>query len=78
MNSFGMSRKRPLGFDKENVWPSILGIEVNDLGVTVKQPRLAFRSAAIDNDLFNSSKTFNNYKAYTFFEFKCIRKMCVF
>jgi hypothetical protein len=27
-NSFGMSRKRPLGFDKENVWPSVLGIEV--------------------------------------------------
>jgi hypothetical protein len=27
-NSFSMSRKRPFGFDKENVWPSLLGIEV--------------------------------------------------
>jgi hypothetical protein len=27
-NSFGMSRKRPLGCDKENVWSSVLGIEV--------------------------------------------------
>lgn len=54
MNSFGMSRKRPLGSDKENVWPSVLGIDVNDLGVTVKQPRLALGSATIDNNLFNS------------------------
>ncbi|CAF4511696.1 unnamed protein product, partial [Rotaria magnacalcarata] len=28
MNSFGASRKRPLGTDKENVWSSMLGIEV--------------------------------------------------
>lgn len=27
-NSFGKSRKRALGADKENVWPSLLGIEV--------------------------------------------------
>lgn len=28
-NSFGMSRKRPLGTsDQENVWPSLLGIDV--------------------------------------------------
>ncbi|CAF3395769.1 unnamed protein product [Rotaria sp. Silwood1] len=54
MNSFGTSRKRSLGFDKENVWSSVLGIEVNDLNVTVKHPRLAFESATIDNNLFNS------------------------
>jgi hypothetical protein len=28
VNSFGMSRKRPFSSDKENVWPSVLGIEV--------------------------------------------------
>lgn len=54
INSFGSSRKRPLGADKENVWPSVLGIDVNDLGVTVKQPRLALGSATIDNNLYNS------------------------
>ncbi|CAF4480765.1 unnamed protein product, partial [Rotaria sp. Silwood2] len=54
MSSFGMSRKRPLGLDKENVWPSVLGLEVNDLGVAVKQPRLALGSATIDSNLFNS------------------------
>jgi len=57
-NSVGMSRKRPLGIDKENVWPSVLGIEINDLGVVNKQPRLALGSATIDNNLFNSSETF--------------------
>ena len=27
MNSFGISRKRPFGPDKENIWSSMLGIE---------------------------------------------------
>ncbi|CAF3444634.1 unnamed protein product [Rotaria socialis] len=53
MNSFGASRKRPLGTDKENVWSSMLGIEV-DTGVATKQPRLALGSAILDNNIFNS------------------------
>jgi len=54
MNSFGMSRKRPFSFDKENIWSSMLGIEANDSGVVIKQPRLALGSAMIDNNIFNS------------------------
>jgi len=61
-NSFGVSRKRPLGSDKENVWSSVLGIEVNDLvGVAIKLPRRALGSATIDNNLFNSRETFLPY-----------------
>ncbi len=29
MNTFGISRKRPFGSDKENVWSSMLGIEAS-------------------------------------------------
>jgi len=36
------------------------------LGVAVKQPRLALGSATIDNNLFNSSETFCNYKIFIF------------
>ncbi|CAF3743498.1 unnamed protein product, partial [Rotaria sordida] len=53
MNSFGASRKRPFGSDKENVWSSMLGIAV-DSGVAIKQPRRALGSAMIDNHIFNS------------------------
>ncbi|CAF1549914.1 unnamed protein product [Rotaria sp. Silwood1] len=54
MNSFGSSRKRPIGCsDKENIWSSMLGIEI-DSGVATKQPRLALGSAMIDNNIFNS------------------------
>jgi len=38
----------------------------NDLGVAVKQPRLALGSATTGNSLFNSSETFCNYKIFIF------------
>ncbi|CAF1072635.1 unnamed protein product [Adineta steineri] len=55
MNSFNISRKRPFGSpDKENVWPSMLGIEINDTCIAKKQPRLALGSVIIDKNFLHS------------------------
>ncbi|CAF1498917.1 unnamed protein product, partial [Adineta ricciae] len=70
-NSFGISRKRPLGTsDQENVWPSLLGIDVNDFGVAVKQPRLALESVTNAHHLFNTNENILPYASPDFFALK--------
>ncbi|CAF0981879.1 unnamed protein product [Adineta ricciae] len=54
INSSGISRKRAFGSDKENVWSTMLGIEANENGLVIKQPRLALGAAAVDHNIFNS------------------------